>query len=150
MKLYTSYWAQVRNFPRNLIGLNTTVWPPKWRPFGKDKNNVFVIDCSPLKPGSECAGLCNGKCTPKHPEKCKFLETYSNQLNNIDFNYFKFQLQKLHDDICVGEELKEVDFAFIVYEAPNNPCSERWPIQNWLRANGIEVEEWTKENVINS
>lgn len=29
MNLYTSYWAMVRNFPKNLVGLNTTMWPPK-------------------------------------------------------------------------------------------------------------------------
>lgn len=30
MKLYTSYFAQLRNFPRNLVGLSTAVWNPKW------------------------------------------------------------------------------------------------------------------------
>lgn len=144
MKLYTSYWGQVRNFPKNLVGLNTTVWPPRWRPFGKDKNGVLVIDCFPLKPGAECAGLCNGKCEPKHPNDCKFLQTYFNQLRYIEFDHFMYQLQKLHDDICAGENLEDVDFAFIVFETPANPCSERWPIQQWLKENGVEIEEWHK------
>lgn len=144
MKLYTSYWGQVRNFPKNLVGLNTTVWPPRWRPFGKDKNEVLVIDCFPLKPGAECAGLCNGKCEPKHPNDCKFLQTYLNQLRYIEFDHFMYQLQKLHDDICAGENLEDVDFAFIVFETPANPCSERWPIQQWLKENCVEIEEWHK------
>ena len=144
MKLYTSYWAQVRNFPRNLVGLNTTVWPPRWRPMGKDKNGIIVIDCFLLKPGSECEGLCNGKCEPKHPNDCKFLETYYNQLKSIKFTDFMWQLQKLHDDICAGENLEDVDFAFIVFEKYDNPCSERWPIQKWFRENGIEIKEWFK------
>lgn len=144
MKLYTSYWAQVRNFPRNLVGLNTTIWPPRWRPLGKDKNNVLVIDCSPLKPGKECSGLCNGKCDPKHPEDCKFLEAYYNQLKHIELNHFQYQLQKLHDDICTGENLEDVDFAFLVYETPQNPCSERAMIQKWFHENGMEIEEWHK------
>lgn len=144
MKLYTSYWAMVRNFPRNLVGLNTTVWPPRWRPMGKDKNGVLVIDCGPLKPGAECEDLCDGKCEPKHPNNCKFLETYYKQLKEIEFDQFMYQLQKLHDDICAGENLEDVDFAFIVYEKYDNPCSERWPIQRWIKENNLEIEEWHK------
>lgn len=142
MRLFTSYWAKVRDFPKNLIGLNTTVFPPKWHPLGQDSRGVFVIDCAPLKPGIECEGLCNGKCEPKHPNDCKFLETYYNQLKSIEFTDFMWQLQKLHDDICTGENLKDVDFAFLVYEKYDNPCSERWPIQEWFKENGVEIEEW--------
>ena len=144
MKLYTSYWAQVRNFPRNLVGLNTTVWPPRWRPMGKDKNGVLVIDCFPLKPNSECSGLCNGSdnCKHKDSHNCLFLQTYYNQLEAIEFNHFKYQLQKLHDDICAGENLEDVDFAFIVYEKYDNPCSERWPIQKWFKEHNMEIQEW--------
>ena len=88
MKLYTSYWAQVRNFPRNLVGLNTTVWPPKWRPLGQDKNGVWVVDCWPLKPGAACEGLCAGKCEPKHPKDCEFLKVYKGQLDYLNFDTY--------------------------------------------------------------
>jgi hypothetical protein len=142
MKIYTSYWAMVRNFPKNLVGLNTTVWPPKWRPLGQDKRGVWVIDCPPLKPGIECDGLCNGKCEPKHPKDCQFLQTYYNQLCKLDFNNFLSHLEKLKLQIENGEQLDDVSFALIVFETPTNPCSERWKLQNWLKENGIEVEEW--------
>lgn len=144
MKLYTSYWAQVRNFPKNLVGLNTTFWPPKWRPLGKDKNNVWVIDCPPLKPGSECTGLCDGSCNPPHPQDCKFLQTYRRQLEAIDVDEFIAQLIVLKEQIEEGEHLEDVDFALIVFEAPSRACSERGELQNWLRAHGVEVEEWKK------
>ena len=142
MKLYISYWAQVRNFPKNLIGLNTTIWPPKWRPLGQDARGVLVIDCPPLKPGEECEGLCNGKCNPKHPNDCQFLNTYYEQLKKIDFNKFMFTMRRLHNNICENEKLDDVDFAIIVYEKYDNPCSERWPILKWLKENGVEIEEW--------
>lgn len=142
MKLYTSYWAMVRNFPRNLVGLNTTVWPPKYRPLGQDTNGVWVIDCPIVKPGEQCAGLCNGKCEPKHPQDCKFLDVYHNQLMKIDIDKFIKQLQSLHDKICAGEQLDDVDFAFIFFEKYTNPCSERWPLQAWLRYYSIEIQEW--------
>ena len=144
MKLYTSYWAQVRNFPTNLIGLNTTVWPPKWRPLGKDKRGVWVIDCPPLKPGRECEGLCNGKCEPKHPENCKFLETYYNQLMKLDIDKFMDNLNRLYKQFCEDCSFNNVDFALIVFETPQNKCSERWPLQVWLNYYGIKVKEWNK------
>lgn len=150
MRLYTSYWAQVRNFPKNLIGLNTTIFPPKWRPLGQDARGVWVIDCPPLKPGAECDGLCNGKCASKHPQDCSFLQVYSNQLDKIDFKLFMSKLFSLHERIAYDNEIKDYDFAFIVFEKYDNPCSERWPIQEWFRKNGAIIEEWTKENVIKS
>jgi hypothetical protein len=142
MKLYTSYWAQVRNFPTNLVGLNTTIWPPKWRPFGQDKRGVIVVDCPILKPGHECEGLCNGKCNPRHPTSCKFLLTYEDQLKKIDMNDFLSKLHKLEKRIKEGEKLDEINFAFIVFEKYDNPCSERAPIQDWIRSQGIQIEEW--------
>jgi len=145
MKIYTSYWAQVRNFPKNLVGLNTTVWPPKWRPLGQDKRGVIVVDCPPLKPGKECEGLCAGKCNPKHPEDCAFLETYYNQLCKINFNDFLQSLEKLKLQIEKGEALDDVSFALIVFESPTNCCSERWKLQKWLQENGIEIKEWQNE-----
>lgn len=144
MKLYTSYWAQVRNFPKNLIILNTTVWPPKWYgPLGyKDKNGVISIDCPPLKPGQSCAGLCNGKCNPKHPEDCAFLKEYRKQLDNINIDAFIAKLFDLSYKIEKQEHLYTVNFAFVVFEKYDNPCSERWVIQQWLKDNNIEVTEW--------
>lgn len=144
MRLYTSYWAQVRFFPKNLVGLNTTVWPPKWRPLGKDKRDVIVLDCPPLKPGAECEGLCRGACEPKHPEDCKFLEVYYNQLTKIDINKFCNNLSRLHNQICKDEGYDDLDFALIVFETPTNKCSERWPLQKWLKEHKIEIEEWHK------
>lgn len=143
VKIYTSYWAQVRNFPQNLVGLNTTVWPPKYRPLGQDTRGIWVIDCPILKPGAACEGLCHGDCAPKHPKTCKFLQVYMNQLNHINFQNFQQHLELLHQKFYEGEKLN-VDFALIVFEAPNNPCSERHPLQAWLKNNGVEIEEWHK------
>lgn len=142
MKLYTSYWAQVRNFPKDLIGLNTTRFPPRWRSLGQDKNGIWVIDCPILKPGKDCDGLCDGKCNPKHPKDCQFLNNYYGQLMKIDFNKFMDSLFKLYEKICSNENLKDVNFAFIFFEKYDNPCSERWPLKSWLQYYNIQVEEW--------
>lgn len=136
MKIYTTYWGQIRHFPTNLVGLNTTVWPPKWRPLGTDNRGVTVLNCKPLVPGHECEYLCRGTCNPPHPHDCSFLQTYRKQLDKINFNEFYTYIEEL------SKKYNNADFAFIVFEPPTRDCSERIPIQNWFRDNGIEIEEW--------
>ena len=41
----------------------------------------------------------------------------------------------------------EPTIVFIVHEAPDNKCSERASIQQWLKNAGYEVEEWNKEKL---
>ena len=142
MKLYTSYFAQLRKFPPNLIGLSTAVWNPKWRPMGKDKRGVICVDCPPFKPGRECEGLCAGACNPKHPQDCAFLKTYKAQLDKINLSSLQEKLGKLGKQIADDEGFTDVDFAFLVFETPTNPCSERVAIQQYFREHGISVEEW--------
>lgn len=145
IKLYISYWWQVRNFPKNLVGLNTTVWPPKYRPLGKDNRGVWVLDCPPLKPGASCNNLCRGDCNPKHPHNCNFLQKYKQQLDAIDFNEFMTKLNVIKEKISSGEQLQDIAFAFIVFEAPNNPCSERVMIRKWFSEHDIDIQEWQKD-----
>ena len=143
MRLYTSYWAQVRHFPTNLVVLNTTIWPPKWYNVGGiDKRGIISLHCEPLRPGHSCDGLCNGKCNPKHPDDCAFLREYRKQLDALDFKHFMQNLHNLHDVICKNEHFNDIDFAFVFFEKYDNPCSERWPVQDWIRAHGVEIEEW--------
>ena len=142
MKLYTSYFAQLRKFPPNLIGLSTAVWNPKWRLMGKDKRGVICVDCPPFKPGRECEGLCNGKCEPKHPEDCTFLKAYKAQLDKLNITRIQNSLGKLAKQISYDEGLQDIDFAFLVYETPSNPCSERIAIQQWFHEHGMSIEEW--------
>ena len=142
MEIYTSYWANVRKFPPNLVGLNTTIWPPKWRPFGEDKRGVLVIDCPPFKPGPQCAGLCNGKCAIKDPDHCKFLDTYYCQLEDLDCVKFINNLERISNQLKQDKGFDDVDFALIVYEAPTNECSERQAIWRWGAWAGFEIKEW--------
>lgn len=142
MKLYTSYFAQLRKFPPNLVGLSTAHWNPKWRPMGKDKRGVICLDCPPFKPGIECDGLCNGKCEPKHPEDCAFLKAYKAQLDKLNLIRIQDNLGRLAIEIAQNEGFKDIDFAFLVYETPTNPCSERVAIQQYFKEHGINIEEW--------
>lgn len=142
MKIYTSYFYQIRFFPKTLVGLSTAVWNPRYRPMGQDERGVICLDVPPLKPGKSCENLCRGNCAPKHPQTCDFLREYRKQLDKIIFPEFLQHLEKLAATIKKGENLDYVDFALIVYEAPTNPCSERVVLQQWLHDNGLECKEW--------
>lgn len=142
MKIYTSYFAQLRNFPPNLVGLSTAVWEPKWLQPGRDKKGAIWIPIQPFKPGKSCEGLCNGKCEPKHPEDCTFLKAYKKQLDELNFEKIFERLLELKEEISKDEGLEDIDFAFLVYEKPTNPCSERVIIQQWFKEHGIQIEEW--------
>ena len=69
---------------------------------------------------------------------------YPKQLDKIDFKRFIEHLETLAKTIQLGENLEKVDFAFLVYERWDNPCSERVVIQQWFKDNGMEIEEWKK------
>jgi len=109
---------------------------------GKDARGVICVDCPPFKPGYSCAGLCNGQCNPKHPEDCEFLKAYKAQLDKINICSLQEKLGKLATQICRDEHLQSIDFAFIVYERFDNPCSERIVIQQYFKERGIKCEEW--------
>ena len=92
MKIYTSYFYQIRFFPKNLIPLSTAMYDPKWfhdfRGYNfvfKDNNGVInglrATEFSPK--GGECHGI---KGCPFTPETCPASKSYSKQLNNIIFD----------------------------------------------------------------
>lgn len=152
MQLYTSYFYQIRNFPKNLIPLSTAIWDPKWYHEGKSQSNIFLdkrgvlngMRIEELAPGSRCANQCHGidQCYTKDPSKCDFLMNYRSQLDELDFKEFIKSLCSLSEALAKINNLEEVDFAFIFHEDPSNKCSEREAVQEWLKNNGIEVTEF--------
>ncbi len=144
MKIYTSYFAQMRNFPPNMIGLSTAAYQPKWLTRGRSQNGIIWFPCPPLQPGESCEGLCNGQCNPKHPQDCQFLKNYRAQLDKIDFKKFILHIEGLCEEICAEEDFNDANFAILTYETPKNLCSERIVIQQWFKDNFMEIEEWHK------
>lgn len=151
MKVFTSYFYQIRNFKPNMIPLSTAVSDPEWFHDGQgklhvflDKNNVYNGFRCCLMPGQECNGLCHGKdnCEIKDPTKCEFLQKYKEQLNSLDFNDLMIGLEQFAKDIQRVTQFKEEPYlVFIVYEAPNNTCSERQVIQKYFNSHGVECLE---------
>lgn len=147
MKIYTSYFYQIRFFPPNLIPLSTAAWPPKWygtpETQSKDKRGVINgLSIPPFIPGYACHDLCHGNCNPRHPADCSFLRVYYKQLLKLNYNKIMASFEKLAAAIKEKEGYDDVDFALIVFEPPDKPCSERVMIHKWFEAHDNPIEEW--------
>lgn len=154
MKVYTSYFYQVRFFKPWMIPISTAKSDPKWYHEGKnndhwfiDKNGVIngLRAAEAFAPGAQLEGLCHGEFNVDKcgwPGSCAFLRGYVNQLANLDFTDTIVRLERLanHAKEYLGFN-EEPIIVLLVHEAPQNACSERAAIQEWFRKNGVECEE---------
>lgn len=147
MRIYTSYFYQIRFFPPNLIPLSTAIFDPKWyhKPEERyyDKRGVLNgMRAEPFIPGPQLLGLCTGRknCDGK-PQDCDFLKGYYQQLQTLSFQEIMQRFKNLEKQIG-----KSCDFALIFYETPTNPCSERVMVQKWFREKGYEITEWERND----
>ena len=154
MKIYTSYFYQIRFFKPSQIPISTATWDPKWfhdfkgqDNVWKDKNGVWNgIRLEILNP-SHCCSL-PPECTEcgrrGNPETCSFIKDYAKGLREkVNFRELMEILKKTADYIQQLEGFKEEpEVILIVHEASNEPCSERRSIQNLFAEHGIECTEW--------
>lgn len=141
-KIYTSYFYQIRNFKQNMIPISTAMYDPFW--YQPPEGQEYYID----KRGIICGlryeplivqryGTCNCPCENKNIFKgsCLAMQEYRQLLETIDFDKmmkaFEYCLNKFNKDTIV----------LIVYEAPNNLCSERKYLQEYFNEHGIECKE---------
>lgn len=151
MKISISYFYNIRFFKPHQIPISTAIWDPKWFHNGLGNNEVFVdkngvingLRCEELNPGSCHSGGC--PCIEKNYESCSFLKNYRMGLRTINFSDLMNRLKTIAygwvNTIGIKEE---PEIVLIVYETPNNPCSERLPIIEWFSENGFEIKEWEK------
>lgn len=155
MKLSISYFYNIRFFGRHEVPLSTAVWDPKWFHEFKGQDHAFLdkrgvlngVRASMFAPDSTCRDLCRGleTCETKDPTSCPFLQRYREQLETIDFDSFMKNMEQLSALFKAQLNLdRDVDFVLVVHEAPDNPCSERAPIQDWFKAHGQELPEWSR------
>ena len=154
MKIYTSYFYQIRFFKPNMIPISTALWDPKWYHQNRDQRHWFIdkngvingLRAEEFAPGPIASQFCRGTCDPKDPNNCHFLKAYSHQLNQLDIDNIITRTENLCAAVRpVVKYTGDPIAVFIVHEAPNNPCSERAVIQNYFKSHGINCEEWKKE-----
>ena len=155
MKVYTSYFYQIRFFQPNMIPISTALWDLKWYHQNQSQEHWFIdkngvingLRAPDFAPGkvAQAIGEC-GHCAHDNYENCAFLRAYSHQLNQMDIDDIMTRIKNLCAAVrpVVGYTGDPIA-VFIVHEAPDNPCSERAAIQNYFRSHGIECEEWKGE-----
>lgn len=153
MQIRTSYFYQIRNFKRNMVPISTAIWDPQWyHNFTGDTSYLFydrrhilnglriesIIEQG--RHSSHGSEICPCEC--KNYNTCSFLSNYRNNLENIKFNKMIADMQKFANEYKEKENIKdEIILVLIVYEAPNNPCSERKPLQEYFTSHGWECKE---------
>ena len=75
--------------------------------------------------------------------KDEILEGY---LNTIDFNnYLLPEFERIAEDVRKINNFEgESEIILLVYETPDNPCSERGSLMEYFKAHGIIIEEYKK------
>lgn len=150
MKIFITYFYNIRFFKPHMIPISTAVWDPKWYHdfrghdiIFKDKNNVLngirYPDLSPANIAPCCP------CENKNPNNCQFIKDYANYLDTLNFD-------KVYSDLMfIANKSKEIlkfdeepEICLMVYEKPDNPCSERKSLIEYFNKHGITITEWNR------
>ena len=148
MQYYIANFANLRSMDENCICISTAVWQPKFWKYGVDKNNIFLGICekelSPYKIDVEDTVLCSKDCQRKKDlPNCEFLQRYRAYLSTVNFDYLMTEFVRVAEDVRkITNYAGEPKIVLLVYEAENNPCSERKPIQELFAAHGIILQNW--------
>ena len=136
-----------------MIPVSTAITDPEWfrPPEGKeyyiDKRGIICgLRYEPLivqkQATQECLGtdiLCNYVKEMKAGIICPCMKEYFNLLNTLvdkerTLKAFEFCADKFHRPFDDEEPI----IVLIVYEAPNNPCSERYGLQKFFNCKELE------------
>jgi hypothetical protein len=159
MKIYITYFYNIRFLKENQLPFSTAVWDPKWFHKGKGPNftyedkrgvinglRVEVLNPSRIENDKECIGCIESNGADRHPESCGFIKHYKSYLDSLDFNQVIEDLERRAKDLMVEHQKDgEPEIVLIVHEATNNPCSERGPLKKWFSEHGVDLVEWTKD-----
>lgn len=142
MKINTSYFYQIRNFKPNMIPISTAMSDPAW--YKPPKGQEYYIDKRGIICGLRYEPLIVQPCGPLiqcpcqfhkvgNPY-CSFLTEYRRALyEQVDkertLNAFHTCAYKMANKYCFS---KEPIIVLIVYETPDNPCSERKALQEFF------------------
>lgn len=124
MKIYTSYFSNIKKLPDNIKPIAICRFPPKGYKGAVDKGV------------SPPAALLN-KYKYNKISKDEYIKEYITQLDKFDY----IQLIQYWKSL-VGN----FDIALVCYESPDKFC-HRQLLAMWLNMNGLDVKEWsaTKE-----
>lgn len=125
--IYTSYFANIRNLPKNIVPISICGKAPKWY-----------------------KGLQYKKLAPKYVFFMEWKKSHDNDyyikcfdeqvLSNLDVLTV---IRNLIDLIPADSQAKQI--CLICYEKPGDFC-HRHLVAKWLNDNGFDCEEWKSNN----
>lgn len=151
MKVFTSYFYQVRHFKPYMIPVSTAVGNPKWYEHKYNLSKEYVdrngvlngITCQALTPAG-VEGACNPYVCQRDQSKCVFIQNYKAKLDAQNWEqvyaFLEQAAQRAQKELGFTEE---PCIVLMVHEKPDNPCSERVPLQQYFAEHGIHCEELT-------
>lgn len=143
LNFFISYFYQLRFFPPTLLPISTALSDPAWykrEEPSEDKRGVILGIRLP-ELSHPAAYSCGCPCMEKNPGGCKFLSTYLAHLRTLDFGAMINKIEALVD--YLRGQGKDIDGAcLMVYETPDNLCSERGALIEWFKENGIKLKEY--------
>lgn len=154
MKFLITYFYNSRFFLPNQIGISTAMWQPKYWKVEQNKQGAIMGICeqslSPYKVEAHCEPECKHKATlPKYhflAPKCHFLANYRKYLDTVDFeNYLLPEFTRIAEEVRKINNFEgEPEIILLVYEKPDNPCSERDALIDYFKKHGFELKEYQK------
>lgn len=139
MNIVTSYFYQIRNFTPNIIPVSTALSDPAWYrpPEGKeyyiDKRGIVCgLRYEPLivqRYGEHICPCESKDLAPACPTMIEYEQLLFSLVNREKtLKAFEYCCNKFNTDTI----------ALMVYEAPNNPCSERAALQKFFNCEELE------------
>lgn len=162
MKIFISYFQNIRYFKANQIPVSTSIKWPFWIYSGTpyksgdlfvDKNNImngFIEKpiCYPKEKYETLTEQCTRDCPYIYKfGKCQFMQTYSEYLDTLDFRSIITDLENYADYVrSITQYDGEPEVVLMVYEHPKIACAERPVIRNWFEKNGYKLPEWSNDS----
>ena len=152
LKIYTSYFYQIRNFTPNLIPVSVCLSDPVWYrpPQGKE----YYIDKKGIVNGLRYEPLIVQRygvhiCPCEYKDQAPFCPTMIEYENLLKLLVDKEKTLKAFE-FCCNKFKKELNLeedpiiCLMVYEAPNNPCSERQALQKFFDCKELKIDRKEK------
>lgn len=145
MNVFITYFYNIRFFPTNLVPVSTAVYDPKWYHCFRSNDTVFVdkrgvvngLRANILSPYKIENCECWDCKSNKDPTKCSFIKQYRDYIFTLSFNDVYNFLKR------ISNKFNDADICLIVYEKPDNPCSERGVLVEWFANNNVELKEFS-------
>ena len=140
MQIYTSYFYQIRKFTPNIIPVSTCLSDPAWYrpPQGKE----YYIDKRGIVCGLRYEPLIV-QSMGTHGCPCDMKELAPACPTMIEYEQLLYSFVDKEQTLWAFEhccnKFNADTIALIVYEAPTNPCSERWALQRFFGCKELEV-----------